>query len=375
MAKSTQHNDKGCHESGNYLVTEDDRPLVSIVIPVFNGERYVEEAINSALNQTYPNIEIIIIDDGSTDTTPAILKKFEHNPVISILSHKDHKNRGVSYSRKLGIDRAKGKYIALLDADDIFLPTKIEIQVDKLEKNSNVVLCHSDVDFIIELKEVPVYLKEFFHIGNKEIEYQYSAEPYFLLENHICTPTIMVKGDVVRNLPYYSDQLFQLEDWLMGVLIAESGNFLYMPDCLTYYRYHPASFTARNNSKSLNWMYSKIEFYSCVLARLPDDKKRSIAVSELQKSIVRLIKMYRDSGTGNKNQSFVPVSRIYQEIFIGGFNESIRPINEQYQSIISSFTAEDIAKEFSVLEISKALMLRLARRIIKPKSRPVGIKS
>ena len=93
---------------------------VSIIIPVFNGERYIEECLNSVENQTYTNVEIIVINDGSTDKTENILLSFQEkfNNIIKITT----KNSGAASARNLGMDAAKGEYIMFVDADDILLP-------------------------------------------------------------------------------------------------------------------------------------------------------------------------------------------------------------------------------------------------------------
>lgn len=109
-------------------------PLVTVVIPAFNAEFYISEAIESVFSQTYQNYEVIVIDDGSSDSTLQIVEeyciKYEN---VKLLTHPEHQNRGVSKSRQLGVQQAQGKYIAFLDADDFWEPQKIGIQVALLE--------------------------------------------------------------------------------------------------------------------------------------------------------------------------------------------------------------------------------------------------
>ncbi|MBW4633499.1 MAG: glycosyltransferase [Iphinoe sp. HA4291-MV1] len=103
-------------------------PLVSVIIPCFNADRWIAEAIDSCFNQTYSNIEIIVIDDGSTDNSLEIIKKYEKKIILESLPHK-----GGNYARNRGFVISKGKYIQFLDADDYILPEKIERQVHFLE--------------------------------------------------------------------------------------------------------------------------------------------------------------------------------------------------------------------------------------------------
>jgi glycosyltransferase involved in cell wall biosynthesis len=105
---------------------------VSIIIPVYNGERYIREAVDSALNQTYKDFEIIVIDDGSKDNTPNILENYDNK-----IRWKSQKNRGQAFAINEGINMAKGKYIAYLDVDDVCLPERFENQVEYLIMKSH----------------------------------------------------------------------------------------------------------------------------------------------------------------------------------------------------------------------------------------------
>src|ERR1700744_1176722 len=103
-------------------------PLVSIIIPLYNAGNYISETLQSALDQTWPNKEIIIVDDGSTDNSLAIAKSFE-SEFVKVLSQE---NKGASAARNKGLSIAKGEYIQFLDADDLLSPNKIAAQLEKL---------------------------------------------------------------------------------------------------------------------------------------------------------------------------------------------------------------------------------------------------
>ena len=105
-------------------------PLVSILMPAYNSERFIGEAIDSILNQSYTNFELIIFDDGSSDGTRKVIESYNDSRIVKVLSDK---NYGVVKARNEMIDRAKGKYIALMDADDIADPTRLETQIEVLE--------------------------------------------------------------------------------------------------------------------------------------------------------------------------------------------------------------------------------------------------
>ena len=116
-----------------------DQPLVSIIIAAYNAENFIKETIHSILNQDYENIEIIVVDDGSTDNTNLILNNYK-----SELKYFKIENSGAAKSRNYAIKQAKGMLIAPFDADDIMLPNKISKQVDFLKNNPRVPIVVSD---------------------------------------------------------------------------------------------------------------------------------------------------------------------------------------------------------------------------------------
>ena len=122
-------------------------PLVSVIIPVFNGERFLRETVASVLTQTINSLEVVVVDDGSTDGTPAIIEELAKSDtrVASLVQ----KNAGVSAARNLGYKHATGKYLAFLDADDIWMPDNLEQKIKKLE-SADFGLVHADVQSIDE---------------------------------------------------------------------------------------------------------------------------------------------------------------------------------------------------------------------------------
>ncbi|MCT0035767.1 glycosyltransferase family 2 protein [Lactococcus lactis subsp. lactis] len=115
-----------------------NQPLVTVLLPVYNAEKYLSEGIESIINQTYKNLDILLVDDGSTDSSVEIIRsymKFDHR--IRLIENIN--NRGVSFTRNKGIDNSKGKYIAFMDSDDTSRSDRIELQVAFLEKNTDFI--------------------------------------------------------------------------------------------------------------------------------------------------------------------------------------------------------------------------------------------
>lgn len=117
------------------------RPLVSVVMPSYNSEKYIPEAIHSVIAQTYENWELLIIDDGSTDSTANIVKQFSDID-SRITLYSNSKNMGVALTRNKGMDLAKGSWIALLDSDDVWHKDKLEKQLELAKKaGADIVYC------------------------------------------------------------------------------------------------------------------------------------------------------------------------------------------------------------------------------------------
>ncbi|QHL89099.1 glycosyltransferase [Nibribacter ruber] len=123
-------------------------PLVSVIIPFYNEEDFLSEAIDSVRQQTYPHWEIILVDDGSTNHSREIAKGYAaaYPHKITCVEHEGHANKGAAASRNLGVRRAKGELLAFLDSDDVWLPFKLETQVDLLQK-------HPEVGMVAEASE------------------------------------------------------------------------------------------------------------------------------------------------------------------------------------------------------------------------------
>ncbi|MCI8550029.1 MAG: glycosyltransferase [Lachnospiraceae bacterium] len=111
------------------------QPLVSVIMPAYNGEKYIGEAIESILNQTHENLELIIVEDHSTDRTPEVIRRYQ-DPRLRV--YFNGRNEGISYSTNRGIDESRGKYIALLDDDDIATRRRLEWQTAFLEEHGEI---------------------------------------------------------------------------------------------------------------------------------------------------------------------------------------------------------------------------------------------
>ena len=162
--------------------------LVSVSVPAYNAEPFLEETLQSILTQGMPGCEILVVNDGSTDGTARILDQYRNDPRFRILTHAGGENRGQCASTRLGLEEARGEFIAFLDSDDRYLPGKLARHIEILRQRPEVVLLHSNVEWNGPIPEDPG-LGLMFRLEGGERAYALSEEPIFLRSNMICNST------------------------------------------------------------------------------------------------------------------------------------------------------------------------------------------
>lgn len=203
--------------------------LVSIVIPTYNNAHYLQEAIDSVLRQTYQQIELIVVDDGSIDSTKTILARYG-DTIIYVYQ----KNKGPSAARNKGISIAKGDYIGFLDADDVIMPQKIEMQIKLLWDKRDVGIAYCWRRFIDEKgNALP-------QIGKTTVRGKILDS---LLENSLFPSSVLLfRRNVVSETGLFDEELFTGEDWDYCLRAATKGfTFDYVPEFLVNYRVHGSS--------------------------------------------------------------------------------------------------------------------------------------
>jgi len=201
---------------------------VSIIIPFYNRVDWVLEAVESAQNQTHKNIEIILIDDGSTEDTEKIQRIHDIR-----IRYFRQVNKGVSSARNKGMELATGDYIAFLDSDDFFLPEKLEIQLEHFRNNPEVGLVHSSYFQINENGDIIQEIDTSKMTGN--------VFPSILYKNQIATPTVLVKKEAIIQSQGFNEDVKIGEDTLFWSEIAENYSFLGTDKCLSKVRIHSTS--------------------------------------------------------------------------------------------------------------------------------------
>lgn len=200
-------------------------PLVTVFIAAYNCERYIQQTVDSILSQTYKNIEIIIIDDGSSDNTVNIIKAIKDE---KIRFYQNEKNKGIPFTRNLGLELAKGEYIAIIDADDVAFPNRLKKQLNYLLNNTEIDVLGTYYKTIGN--RFPRTIKTKF-VCDKDIK------AFLIFYNNIANPTVMMrKGFLVENSLQYDERYFVAQDYKLWSEVVKYGNISIVKEPLTRYR-------------------------------------------------------------------------------------------------------------------------------------------
>ena len=232
---------------------EQSIPLISVVIPAYNAESYIQSTLDSVFNQTYQNIEVIVVDDGSNDSTQSILNAYPHNVVVI-----KTENKGVSHARNTGIDAAKGGWIAFVDSDDIWLPTKLEEQIISIGECQ---WSHCDSVYIGENQSGDVKRSDYSHIPRGNVFEE------LIVENFITTSSVLIKKSLLNQYGKFDETLACLEDWKLWIDIAHENPIAYCDKSLLEYRVYSGS-TSR---KARSVMPIHIELINQIFKALPSN--------------------------------------------------------------------------------------------------------
>lgn len=232
-------------------------PRVSVITPIYNSHPYLSAAVESVFEQTYSDWELFLVDDGSRDGSDEMARAYaQRDPDrVLYLEHAGHKNRGVSATRNLAVRHARGEYLALLDADDVWLPEKLQLQVTAAERHPDVAVLYGLAPRIdAEGRLVPCPPE-----GDGD---PYLPARYFerlTQVNFIPASTTLVRRACLRGARPFEERLrFQSEDWLLWCRLASRRPFLFLPVPLAHYRLYQASATQRVPVR--DWGESHVEW-------------------------------------------------------------------------------------------------------------------
>jgi len=214
-----------------------NNPKITVLLPVYNCELYIKEAVESILNQTFTNFEFLIIDDSSTDNTVAIIKTYNDSRIQLI---EKPVNTGYTNSLNLGLELAKGEYIARMDGDDISLPDRFFKQVTFLDSNQDVVLCGTNFS-IIDTNKI-IGLPE----NNEEIKIA------LLKANSLAHPSVMIRNNKLQEFKLLYDLNKEpAEDYDLWVRLLGIGKIHNLQEILLNYRVHDTQVSQKREAQQM----------------------------------------------------------------------------------------------------------------------------
>lgn len=212
-------------------------PKITVLMPVYNGGRYLAEAIESIIIQTFTNFEFLIIDDGSADNTAAIIKSYK-DPRIRLI--KNSQNKGVVFSLNKGIKQARGKYIARMDADDVSLPERFKIQTGFLDKNPEYGLVGSCF-YILDANRVRLYIAPTL-FDDEDIKLQLH------FQNPLAHGSVMIRKTLIEK-ECYNSTAKHFEDYDLWARLAKKTKIANLPHPLYCWMVNPKGVTSLNSQQ------------------------------------------------------------------------------------------------------------------------------
>jgi glycosyltransferase involved in cell wall biosynthesis len=201
-----------------------------VIIPTYNAARYLPTAVDSALGQTFADCEVVVVDDGSTDDTESVMRRFR-----SRVRYLRQPNRGVAAARNRGIACSRGRYVAFLDADDAWLPRKLERQIHALIAAGRSCRACYTAYTVVTLDQVPLRVHRSEQAG-------LALEALLSRGNVIGTPsTVLAERGLFQEVGGFDPALSQCADWDMWIRLATRTEFCYLDEPLTAYRQHDAN--------------------------------------------------------------------------------------------------------------------------------------
>ena len=227
------------------------KPLVSVLMPAYNAEKFIAEAIQSVLDQTYPKFELIIIDDGSSDQTAPIVSTFK-DPRIRFF--KNNNNKGLIQTLNDGFLHCTGRYIARMDADDICDRRRFEMQVNYMQKHPKCGICGTWARRIDQKNQKNGRIKN--PVSNKIIRVSLLFTP------PIIHPSVMIQSSLVKKFQYSEDAM-HIEDYDLWIRISKNTQveFHNIPRYLMNYRWHHSNVSVLNDDFQYNKKKSLIAEY------------------------------------------------------------------------------------------------------------------
>lgn len=219
------------------MIVASNIPKISVILPVYNAQKYIKESIESVLNQTFTDFELVLINDGSTDSSEKEIRSFNDLRIRYFLNDT---NLGLIKTLNKAIALSKGKYVARMDADDICMPYRLEKQFNYLEQHHDVIICGSWARIINEFGVITGRIKR---IDTNEL-----IRSNMLFTTPFVHPTVMIRKEVLET-NQYSENAKHCEDLELWVRLSQELNYKFhnLPEYLLKYRVHFSNISVINN--------------------------------------------------------------------------------------------------------------------------------
>lgn len=240
-------------------------PLVSVITASYNMGQYVGMAIDSILTQEYPNIEAIVIDDGSTDDTQKNLTKYRCDPRVKIIYQE---NAGQTKAKNRGLKEAKGKYIAFCDADDQWMPNKLNLQIPSLENYHGFAVSYSDFIRVDSMgNQLPTRAVK---------RYSGKITSRLLMDNFIPFNTVVLHKDILEDVGPFDESLTMSIDYDLWLRVSVKYSFIYLPLPLIKYRVWQGQMSHRTDERFNNLFKVMNKFFA--------NNSENLSSSEIRKN-------------------------------------------------------------------------------------------
>lgn len=264
-----------------------DEPLVSVVIPTHNREDKIISAIESVRNQTYAHIEIVVVDDASTDNTLLCLEQYKErleNKDLLVICHLD-KNGGPAHARNYGVSRSRGDYIAFHDDDDQWHPDKLAIQMEQLQHDKEIDMSFGQM--------ARFERKQFINIVDEKFDWETKKRHLFqelLMDNYIGAPTIVISKAAFQKIGGFDENILSLEDWEFAIRASKFLKIDFVKTPLMDVHVNDISVTHNPENYIMSWLYimkkymeeaeNKTEYKTQMLRHLKGNLKGSVTSFE-----------------------------------------------------------------------------------------------
>jgi glycosyltransferase involved in cell wall biosynthesis len=289
---------------------------ISVIIPTYNREKLILNAIESLKKQTYQDFEIIVVDDCSSDNTQALL---ENDDRVKYVRHSE--NKGASEARNTGIGLSEAEFIAFLDSDDEWLPLKLEKQIEVFNKNKNVGVVYTGVQNILRGHK----------ISENSPKYRGDIKRELMKANIVgTTSTVMVKADLLKKVDGFDTNLLSCQDWDLWVRLAQITEFDFVEDPLVFFHQHEGE---RISSNVTSVVIGHVDFYNKHIDLIKTLNRKDN--SYLHYSIARKIII---SGIVDKNRSTLKKGRTLLRNSIMPFPNSFKCLLLYYLTFLNEKT-------------------------------------